>query len=146
MACFCPECEDGQLYYGKGKWHCTKCPFRLKAPEDIDLLREKANEIRHEKGQKRLADMPNQERDALVRGHKNKSRCSYAIGFICICVAAIGFAQGQGGQIVLQWLSVGAMLCVFGFKWAYRSWQIESGIVFVQGSFLRFLRNENWLR
>jgi hypothetical protein len=146
MTCFCPECEDGQLYYGKGKWHCTKCHFRLKAPEDINLLREKANEIRHEKGQKRLADMPNQERDALVRGHKNKSRCSYAVGFVCLLVAAFSWAQGQGGQIVLQWLSVGAMLCVFGFKWAYRSWQIESGIVFVQGSFLRFLRNENWLR
>lgn len=146
MACFCPECEDGQLYYGKGKWHCTKCHFRLKAPEDISLLREKANEIRYEKGQERLDKMTNQERESLVKAHRNRSRCSYAVGFICLLVAAFGWAQGQGGQIVLQWLAVGAMLCVFGFKWAFRSWQIETGIVFVPGALLRFFHNEKWLR
>lgn len=146
MTCFCPECERGQLYYGKGKWHCKNCPFSLKAPDDINILRVKANEIRYEKGQERLAEMPHQERESLVKAHRNRSRCSYAVGFICLLVAAFGWAQGQGGQIILQWLAVGAMFCVFGFKSAYRSWQIESGIVFVEGSLLRFFRNENWLR
>lgn len=146
MICFCPDCERGKLYFSAGKWHCNKCTFRLKAPDDINVIREKANELRYEKGQKRLDNMSSFEREALVKDNRNKSRCYYAIGFICLCVAAIGWAHGQGGQIVLSWLAVGCMLCTFGFKWAYRSWQIESGIVFVQGALLRFFRNENWLR
>lgn len=146
MTCFCPECERGRLYYGGGKWHCNKCSFRLKAPDDTDIIREKANQVRYEKGQERLDNMPHQEREALVKGNRNKSRCYYVIGFICVFFAAIGWAQGQGVQVVISWLAVGAMLCVFGFKWAYRSWQIESGIVFVPGALLRFFHNEKWLR
>jgi len=146
MTCFCPKCERGQLYFSSGKWHCQKCPFRLKAPDDINIIREIINELRYENGQKRLDDMPHQEREELLKGHRNRSRSYYAVGFICLCVAAFGWAQGEGGQITLSWLAVGGMFCVFGFRWAYRSWQIETGLVFVPGAFYRFFRNEKWLR
>ena len=54
-------------------------------------------------------------------------------------------ATGAGLLIALNWLSIGFALWVFGMKKSYRSWQVSSGQLFVEGAFWFWFQHQKWI-
>ncbi|NIF27702.1 hypothetical protein F3J44_15130 [Pantoea sp. Tr-811] len=158
----CPECERGILLRGEddyqsfeqsagGKvrelhsWTCNNCDFALLEEDDLKKVRDHATHYRNERVKAQLTTIERQEVDRIARNHQLHSRAF----FIASLIAVIGFvyllATGAGVMIALNWLSIAFALWVFGMKKSYRSWQVKTGQLFVQGAFWFWFQHQKWI-
>ena len=54
--------------------------------------------------------------------------------------------SGNGVLLSINWFALSACLFVFGLKKSYRAWQVEHGVLYVQGAFKSWFNNEKWFR
>ena len=152
----CPECQQGSLHgrtdttsndKALHPWECSNadCQFATLAP---DLLA--AREIAHarfvERTKQQLAFLNDQMRIQLVRGHTWKSRFFWA----CATVLSVGsiYTLGSGAEMrtTMAWIGWSVASALWGLRWSYRAWQVETGTLYVTGSYVRFVLNGSWLR
>ena len=158
----CPECERGVLLQAEGdhqafeqnpngktrvlhRWGCNNCDFALLEEDDIAKVRSNAARYRNERVKAQLTTIERNELDRIARSHQLHSRAF----FIASLFAVVGFvymlATGAGLLIALNWLSIGFALWVFGMKKSYRSWQVSSGQLFVEGAFWFWFQHQKWI-
>lgn len=158
----CPECDKGVLVMqgDEGQvidqqqdgttrhlhpWVCNSCGFAFLEENDVAKVRESAARYRNERVKADLTDMEYAEREKIARGHRLHSRAF----FVASTLAAIGFiymlASGAALLLALNWLSIAFALWVFGMKKSYRSWQVKTGHLFVDGAFWFWFKHEKWL-
>ncbi|MBK4987452.1 MULTISPECIES: hypothetical protein [Pseudomonas] len=158
----CPECERGVLLQQDGdyqdieqhpsgrvrvlhSWQCNNCQFALLEEADSRKVREHAARYRNERVRGQLTTLEREELDRIAGSHRLHSRAF----FIASLAATLGFvymlATGAGVMIALNWLSIGFALWVFGMKKSYRSWQVSSGQLFVEGAFWFWFQHQKWI-
>ncbi|TFW34141.1 hypothetical protein [Pseudomonas putida] len=158
----CPECERGVLLKTEGdhqefeqgpkgkmrvlhSWGCNNCGFALLEEDDVKKVKEHAARYRNERVKAQLTTIERDEIDRIARSHRLHSRAF----FIASAAAIAGFiymlATGAGILIALNWLSIGFALWVFGMKKSYRSWQVSTGQLFVEGAFWFWFQHQKWI-
>ena len=152
----CPECQQGGLHRRTDTssndetlhpWECSNvdCHFTILAPDAL-AVREIARARSIERTKQRFAFLSDQKRIQLIRGHTWKSRFFWA----CATVLSVGsiYMLGSGAAMLttMAWIGWSIATALWGLRWSYRAWQIETGTLYVAGSYARFILNERWLR
>ena len=127
------------------RWGCNNCDFALLEEDDVKQVKAHAARYRNERVKAQLTSIERDEIDRIARSHQLHSRAF----FIASVIAAAGFiymlASGAGILIALNWLSIGFALWIFGMKKSYRSWQVSSGQLFVEGAFWFWFQHQKWI-
>jgi len=158
----CPECDKGVLVMqgGDGKvidqqqdgtnnhlhpWVCNSCGFAFLEESDISKVRENAVRYRTERVKIELTDMEHAEREQIAHGHRLHSRAFFSTSTLAVIGFVYMIASGASLILALNWLSIAFALWVFGMKKSYRSWQIKTGHLFVDGAFWFWFKHGKWL-
>ena len=146
----CPKCAEGMLcsFYGepvdsvKPRFRgCDSCDHyeAWNAESDKDSmkrLRKIADERLFGDEKKRLA---------TLRNMRIASRWWYVFCLLCIGYAVYVLLVDQALLRFLNMMGVTFFMFVKGFAAAYRHWQVKENIVFVPGSFWRWVKLGKWL-
>ena len=158
----CPDCERGVLLKGDSeqqeveqstsgeirvlhRWACTNCGFAFLDEADIRKVRTSTARYRNERVKLQLTQMERDQMDTLARSHRLHSRCFFVASVFALLGSLYMIASGAGIMVALNWLSIGFMLWVFGMKKSYRSWQVTSGQLFVDGAFWFWFQTQRWI-
>lgn len=158
----CPECErgvllkadDGQQDLDQQRdggirvlhtWTCNSCQFVLLEEDDMRKVREHAAHYRNERVRERLTTAERHEIDRIARNHRLHSRAFFVASLFAVLGFIYMLATGAGVLIALNWLSIGFALWVFGMKKSYRSWQVATGQLFVEGAFWFWFQHQRWI-
>jgi len=155
----CPQCKQGVLVRSPvdqpttandrntlHPWLCTQCDFAILQVADVRELRDSVRTMRNQEAVVLLGEMEFSARQKRMRQYAFQSRLFFAISF-----AAFGwflFQVAAGASLVYS-ANIGSLGLACGavaLKASYRAWQLDTGTLFVEGSFLRFLRYERWFR
>lgn len=153
----CPECQRGGLHRHADEekdgdtlyaWQCSNkdCDFSILGPADVNAVRQIATARSAERGRQRLAFLDDPERGRLIRAHLRSSRFLWACAAVLIAGFIYMLASGASVMLSLNWLAFGIMTSVFALKRSYRAWQVETGTIFVEGAFFRFVQHGKWVR
>ncbi|ANN80898.1 hypothetical protein [Bordetella flabilis] len=155
----CPQCKHGVLIRHSHErdsaadvsdvrypWACTHCDFLLLEVADKQAVRDTVRSMRNQEAVEALGDLEFSARQKRVRQYAIHSRI-----FFVLSVAAFGgflyrLATGASLVYAANLASLGLACGAVALKASYRAWQVETGTLFVEGAFLRFLRNERWFR
>lgn len=136
--------EDGgrlKLY----PWTCSHCEFAFLEEADITKARAVTARFRAERVKEFLAAAPSEEREAYARHHRLHSRAYFA----AMALGSLGFfymvASGASWLVSLNWLCATVAFWTMAMKKSYRSWQVQTGTVFVDGAFWLWLKHEKWV-
>lgn len=157
----CPDCDKGVMVMedeegqvidqqpnGKSRhlhtWTCKNCGWGFLEVSDIRKVREGCIRYRNERVKISLSDLEFSEREQFSRAHKFHSRAFFIAAFIGIAGFIYMIASGASFMIALNWLSISFAFWVFGMKKSYRSWQVRTGSLFVDGSFWFWFKHEKW--
>lgn len=156
----CPDCDKGVLvmhddgniidqHDGASRhlypWKCNNCGFAFLEEPDASKVRDAASRYRNERVQATISTMERDKREQIARSHRLHSRTFFSASIF----AAAGFiymlASGAAIVLALNWFSIAVALWVFGMKKSYRSWQVQTGNLFVDGAFWFWLKHERWI-
>lgn len=153
----CPECDKGVLSVDHSGdvhhesdesthylWRCHQCSYGVFAPNDKKVVRELVGELRKASLLSRLSTIEAKQLDDIARGHRNTSRAYYVAAFLAYLGSFYMIASGASIMTALNWAVLGTTIGSFGLIRAYRYWQVSTGNLFVEGAFLRWLRDERW--
>ncbi len=153
----CPKCAGGVLsIQGKAEptdnpnlqytWACNRCEFLILGGSDKKTILPAVTAIRQEQSLERFDGLGNEERQKFIKTHTLHSR----IFFTASMALFLGFCwmllSGNGVLLSINWFALSACLFVFGLKKSYRAWQVEHGVLYVQGAFKSWFNNEKWFR
>lgn len=158
----CPECERGVLLKAEGdhqefeqgpkgkmrvlhSWGCNNCDFALLEEDDVKKVKEHAARYRNERVKAQLTTIERDEIDRIARNHRLHSRAFFIASTVAIAGFVYMLASGAGILVALNWLSIGFALWVFGMKKSYRSWQVSTGQLFVEGAFWFWFQHQKWI-
>lgn len=158
----CPDCDKGvmviddaegqvidQQANGQTKhlhpWVCKNCGWGFLEVNDPRKVREGCIRYRNERVKASLTDLEFAEREQFSRGHKLHSRAFFIAASIGIAGFIYMIASGASFMLALNWLSISFALWIFGMKKSYRSWQVRTGNLFVEGSFWFWIKHEKWV-
>ncbi|MBE0315565.1 hypothetical protein [Xanthomonas citri] len=110
----------------------------VRTPADTSV---KAAEVRD-----RFAQLRANERQRLIAGHVRVSRFWFGCAAVLIVGGLYMVASQTPLMAALNWLAFALLAGVFGLKRSYRAWQVETGTLFQQGAFRRFVSHERWFR
>ncbi|OAD16422.1 hypothetical protein [Achromobacter insolitus] len=155
----CPQCKRGILECMKDEvvsserdsvvrhpWVCTGCGFALLEVADTRVVQETVRSMRNQEAIETLGELEFAERRRRARHFAVQARVFFLLGFAAFGWFLYQVAIGAGWIYSANLASLGLACTVVGLKASYRSWQVETGTVFVEGAFLHFLRHERWLR
>lgn len=153
----CPQCNHGVLLRRdddqatsasdvKYPWACSSCDFVLLENADARAVRDTVRSIRQQQTLELLGQAEASSRRKRVRQYAVQSRV-----FFVLALAALGWflyqvATGAGLLYSAHLASLAMAAGAVALKASYRAWQVETGTLFQEGAFLRFLRHERWLR
>lgn len=152
MHCSTPEFdiqqEDGTSLKTLYPWHCSNraCGYELFAPKDAKSAQEVITRQMYVKGQERLADVDEDQLAKFKSQHKLKSRFFWCLGIVLLSLFIYRVASGARIDMCIGVLVIGLLSSLQALKSSYRAWQLETGTLFVEGAFKRFVINENWIR
>jgi uncharacterized membrane protein len=157
----CPECDKGVLIIQRNEspiidqqqndsprhlypWVCNSCGFSFLEEDETDKVRKDAVLYRNERVKVDLTELEYNERNQIARRHQIHSR----VFFIASLLTAIGFiymlASGAPLLLAMNWFTIAFAVWVFGMKKSYRSWQVKTGHIFIEGAFLFWFKHEQW--
>ncbi|HCB1748824.1 TPA: hypothetical protein MYP11_004866 [Citrobacter braakii] len=152
----CPECGRGVMHLPADAqpdekalypWECSaKCGFGVLAPQDPAEIRHIVQARSETRGKQRLAFLGDPEREKLITSHLRKSRAYWAFGAFAFLMAVWQLAAGAPLMVVLSALSLCLPFSILAIRWSYRAWQVQSGTLFVEGAFGRYVRDMLWIR
>lgn len=155
----CPQCKHGILVCQKDErvageegaavqhpWLCTSCDFALLEVADIKKVRETVRSIRNKESIEQFGELEFAARQKRARQYATQSRIFFAFATVAFGWFLYNFASGAGLLYSLNLASLGLACAAVALKASYRSWQVETGTLFVEGSFFHFLKHERWLR
>lgn len=137
--------DDGASLVG---WKCSniKCDFAIFAPNDVQAVRKILDDLRARRGKKTWEDLGGDERLGLIANHKKISRLFWGLTFAAVAYFVYMMATGAQILTLVNLFVVCFILWINAIKRSYRSWQIESGVLFQEGAFKRFIMQEKWIR
>jgi ribosomal protein L37AE/L43A len=153
----CPKCSGGVLsIQGNGSdsdnpnlqytWACNRCEFLILGGSDHKSILPAVTSIRQEQSLVQFDGLDTDDRQKYVKTHTFHSR----IFFTASVAFFLGFCwmllNGNGILLSINWFALSTCMFVFGLKKSYRAWQIENGVLYVQGAFKSWFNNEKWLR
>lgn len=161
----CPECnsgilvksEEGETVVDQPKgvdqsrilhpWTCSNesCRFAFLEEDDLKKVKDAARRYRNESVKASLTDMQYEEIERISKSHRMHSRAFFVACFIAAAGAFYMAATGSGILLALNWLSISFALWVFAMKKSYRSWQVKTGQLFVEGAFWFWFQTEKWI-
>ncbi len=129
-------------------WHCSNrhCNYELFAPKDAKSAKEVITRQMYVKGQERLAEVDEDQLAKFKIHHKLKSRFFWCLGIVLLSLFIYRVASGARIDMCIGVLVIGLLSSLQALKSSYRAWQLETGTLFVEGAFRRFVLNENWIR
>jgi hypothetical protein len=98
------------------------------------------------RGQERLSEFGKDDIARLIGQHKLKSRLLWAAGIALFAMFVYRLADGQRIDLCVGNLCLGFVAALYGLIGSYRAWQLQTGTLFIEGAFKRFVINENWIR
>lgn len=153
MHCKTPEFEvrdeiDGKQLNTVYPWQCSNsaCGYELFAPRDPVAAKAVIAKQMAARGQERLAEFSPDVIGKLIGQHKLKSRILWIAGIALFAMFIYRLADGQRIDLCVGNLCLGFLAALYGLIGSYRAWQLESGTLFIEGAFRRFVINENWIR
>lgn len=153
----CPQCnhgvllrqDDGQATSAsdvKHPWTCSSCDFALLEGADWRSVRDTVRSIRQHQTLELLGQAETSSRQKRVRQYAMQSRIFFTLSFGTFGWFLYQLATGAGLIYSAHLASLAMAAGAVGLKASYRAWQVETGTLFQEGAFFRFLRNERWLR
>ncbi|HMY90761.1 MAG TPA: hypothetical protein PLM85_08935 [Nitrosomonas sp.] len=153
MHCKTPEFEvrdevDGKQLNTIYPWHCSNlaCGYELFAPKDPTAAKALIAKQMAARGRERLAEFGKDDIAKLIGQHKLKSRLLWLAGIALFAMFVYRLADGQRIDLCIGNLCIGFVAALYGLIGSYRAWQLETGTIFIEGAFKRFVINENWIR
>ncbi len=155
----CPQCRRGILLCRKDEsvpaeqgdgvlhpWMCTNCDFALLESANSKKVRAAVQDLLHKDAIEAFGEMEFQARQKYARRYAIQSRVFFTLSAGLFSYFLYNFASGAGILFSINLASAGMACAAVGLKASYRSWQLDTGTVFVEGSFFHFLKHERWLR
>lgn len=161
----CPACKSGTLVCkrdaenavvstdeGKEKkeilypWVCTKCDFALLEIANTRTAKQTVRELLRKDAIEQLGEMEVKARRRRAHHFIVRSRIFFVFGFGALGYCLYEFATGGSLLFAAYLLSFGTASTMVGLKSSYRAWQVETGTIFVEGSFVNWLKHERWFR
>lgn len=153
MHCKTPEFEVRDEIGGKQlntiyPWHCSNsaCGYELFAPKNPTAAKAVIAKQMADRGQERLAEFGKDDIAKLIGQHKLRSRFLWLVGIVLLSMFIYRLADGQRIDLCVGNLCIGFVASLYGLIASYRAWQLETGTLFIEGAFRRFVINENWIR
>ena len=145
----CPECNKSALIIkernnvdeGLCFWSCVNCSFYIVAEINEKKLQQELNKIRISKYNNNI-----KESDLLKikNNHKRISRIMYIFSIIPLLGSFYMIANESPILIALDWWCVFFVIYLYAMKRSYRYWQINTGNLFITGSFFKWFKEEKW--
>jgi len=155
----CPQCKRGALICQQEEriacesdsavrhpWICTNCDFALLEVADFRTVRDTVRAIRNQGTIELLGEMEFSARQKRSRQYAIQSRVFFVLAFAAFGWFLYNFALGAGLIYSANLGSLGLACAAVALKASYRSWQVETGTLFVESAFLHFLKHERWFR
>lgn len=154
----CPICSGGVLILeGEGPkgndnkntkytWACSKCEFMILGGADKRALAPTLTAIRQEQSLAQFDGIEDHERQKFLKAHTLHSRIFFGAAITLFLGFCWMLFQGSSFLLSVNWLSLAICMFVLGMKKSYRAWQVENGVLFVQGAFKSWFNNEKWFR
>ena len=155
----CPECRRGILLCRKDEsvpddkgsgvlhpWMCTNCDFALLESADTKKVRATVRAMLNQEAIEAFGEMEFAVRQKHARRYAIQSRVFFTISAVLFVIFLYNLATGAGFLFSMNLASAGMACAAVGLKASYRSWQLDTSTLFVDGSFLHFLKHERWLR
>ena len=155
----CPKCSGGVLTVRGGvdasdrdnpnlkyTWACNRCEFMILGGADKRSIIPTLTAIRQEQSLGLFDGLEPDERQKFVKAHTLHSR----IFFLASLAFFLGFCwmllRGDGLLLSINWIALALCMFIFALKKSYRAWQVENGVLYVQGAFKSWFNNEKWFR
>ncbi|WP_323025690.1 hypothetical protein [Castellaniella sp.] len=155
----CPECRRGILVCQKDEsvpdekgegtlhpWMCTACDFALLESSSSKKVRTVVRNMLNQETIERFGELEFAARQKRARQYAIHSRVFFTLAAGLFGYFLYNLAIGVGLAFSLNLASAGLACAAVALKASYRSWQVDTGTLFVQGSFFHFLKHERWLR
>ncbi len=155
----CPQCKRGILICQKDElvtgedgsqvqhpWLCSSCDFALLEVANITKVRDTVRSIRNQEAIEFFGELEFSARQKRARQYALQSRIFFVLATLAFGWFLYNFARGAGLIYSLNLASLGLACSAVAIKASYRSWQVETGTLFVEGSFFHFIKHERWLR
>lgn len=152
----CPMCSGGVLRSQGAQegdsenmaytWACNRCNFLLLGGKEKRSVLPQLLAIRQEQSLQNFDGLSAEDRQQLVHIHARNSRIflgasvAFFLGFLWMLL------QGSGLALSFNWFALALCMFVFFLKKSYRAWQVEHGVIYVQGAFKSWFNNEKWFR
>lgn len=161
----CPSCKSGTLLCKKDTeessdnpskkdqkkcvlypWACTNCDFMLLEAANIRVVKQAVRELLKKEAIAHLGQMEVNARRQRARHFIIRSRVFFLLGLAPLTFFFYELAKGGSFLFSAYLLSFGVTSTIVALKASYRAWQVETGTVFIEGTFLNWLKHERWFR
>lgn len=154
----CPECSGGVLTLRdadapavespslKYTWACNRCDFMILGTKDKRSIIPALTAMRQARSLSLFDGLEESSRKSMVRSHTIQSRIflgAATVFFLGFCWMLL---QGNPILLSINWMVMAFCMFVFALKKSYRAWQVENGVLYVQGAFKSWFNNEKWFR
>ena len=153
----CPKCSGGVLtVQGNAKggdnpnlkhtWACNRCDFMILGSADKRSIIPTLTAIRQEQSLGLFDGLEPDERQKFVKAHTLHSRIFFAASLAFFLGFCWMLLRGDGLLLSINWIALALCMFIFALKKSYRAWQVENGVLYVQGAFKSWFNNEKWFR
>ena len=155
----CPKCSGGVLTVQgsaqagdsdnpnlKYAWACNRCDFMILGSSDKRSIIPALTSIRQEQSLALFDGLEADARQKYVKAHTLHSRIFFSASMAFFLGFCWMLLRGDGLLLSINWIALALCMFVFGLKKSYRAWQVENGVLYVQGAFKSWFNNEKWFR
>lgn len=152
----CPICARGVMRAQEAQqgdspdmaytWACNRCDFMLLGGRDKKTVLPQLMAIRQEQSLMNFDGLSSVDRAQLVHKHTRNSRVFLGASVLFFLGFCWMLLQGSGLMLSLNWFALALFMFVYFLKMSYRAWQVEFGVLYVQGAFKSWFNNEKWFR
>ncbi|HCA5183812.1 TPA: hypothetical protein MW242_003458 [Acinetobacter baumannii] len=148
----CPMCGKSILMHdnripfkfkGNVVWFCGSpiCDYEIIAPNSFNLLKKQIANTHYVIAQERLAMFSEAEKLALISSHFFKSKLYLLLSLLAVVYTIYMTFMAQYKFLVLPGYLFVFLFVIYSIRWAYRAWQIRTGMLFLPNSpFLAWFR------